>query len=247
MLALGYYRVSTKRQADEGVNLELEPDAIRRWCLEHDHTLVDIITDANVSGGKPLARRKGGAELIRRARAGEAQLVVTTYLDRLFRDALDGLECMRRTFPRAKLRVLCICDALDLSTPPGRFNATTRLALAEYERDLDCDRSARTNRHLREAGRVYGAVPYGCMADATGRLYREPTTWANRERIVAWARQRIGLRTIAAMLRDLRIRAPKGGLQWSTSTLSELVAAHESLLHLTPMPQEIAAARAEST
>ena len=231
MLALGYVRVSTEDQARDGVSLQQQSDAIRRYAHEHDLTLHSIVTDANVSGGKPFARRKGGADLLERAELAKPVVIVTTYLDRLFRDTRDGLECMRRTFPRVDARVVCIYDALDLSTPAGRLNATMRLATAEFERELIADRAKRTNNALREQGRVFGTVPFGCIA-RDGHLYRSPDTWSVRQSIVELREQGHSFREIRARLRALRIPAPEGGCVWSPSSIQSVIRNHTELARL---------------
>lgn len=231
MLALGYVRVSTDDQARHGVSVDQQPDAIKRYALEQGITLLGIVTDANVSGGKPLAKRKGGADLLEQAEALRPDVIITTYLDRLFRDTRDGLECMRRTFPKLGLRVVCLYDALDLSTPIGRLNATMRLATAEFERDLIAERARRTNAALREQGRVYGTVPFGCVA-RDGQLYRDGETWAVRQGIVELRELGHTFRDIGQRLRALRVPAPKGGRGWSPSTISNVIRNHSDLSHL---------------
>ena len=49
--------------------------------------LIEIVTDAGVSGGKPLARRNGGLQLLEAIRARKAAVVVMLELDRMFRNA----------------------------------------------------------------------------------------------------------------------------------------------------------------
>ena len=72
MQAIGYIRCSTHEQADSGLGLDAQAQRIRAYCTLKDLQLIDIIQDAGVSGGKPLASREGGQrllDLIRRKRA----------------------------------------------------------------------------------------------------------------------------------------------------------------------------------
>ncbi len=56
MRAIGYIRVSTEEQAREGVSLENQRARIEAYCSYKAFTLIDIIEDAGVSGGKNKAR-----------------------------------------------------------------------------------------------------------------------------------------------------------------------------------------------
>ena len=48
--AIGYIRVSTQGQADEGVSLEAQRAKIRAWCELNDAELVAVFEDAGLSG-----------------------------------------------------------------------------------------------------------------------------------------------------------------------------------------------------
>lgn len=49
--AVGYVRVSTKRQSREGVSLETQKDKIRVWASMNDYELIGIEEDPGYSGG----------------------------------------------------------------------------------------------------------------------------------------------------------------------------------------------------
>ena len=58
--AIGYTRCATHEQADSGLGLDVQTERIRAYCTLKGLVLLDIITDAGVSGGKHLASREGG-------------------------------------------------------------------------------------------------------------------------------------------------------------------------------------------
>ncbi len=89
MQAIGYIRCSTHEQADSGLGLDAQNQRIRAYCTLKDLDLTDIITDAGVSGGKPLAKREGGQRLLATLKQRKASAVVMMKLDRGFRDARD--------------------------------------------------------------------------------------------------------------------------------------------------------------
>lgn len=245
MDVLGYIRVSTEDQASGGHSLALvQPERLRAWCAANGHTLVDVIVDGEgegdtfrgVSGGAPLAKRKGGAELLRRLGDGEAEGVVVASLTRLFRDVDDGRYFIRKAWRKAGVRLFCIDQPIDISTAFGRFMLNQALVAAEYEREQTAERTAQVAQSLRRAGRVYGDTPYGCIAVA-GSLFRDPDTWAKRCAIVASRAEGLSLRAIRAELRRARVPAPNGGDLWSPSSINRVCETHDSLSHL-PFAQQ---------
>ena len=248
MRAIGYYRVSTAEQAQRGHGLAEQPQRIKAWCLARGLDLVDVIADEGVSAGKPLDKRPGGAALLQRMRAGDADVVVVYALDRLFRDAQHGLNVLRGMPGQAPLPVQSVTEPLDTTTAFGRFIVTVWLANGELERDRTRERTTAVSQGLRRRGRKYGHVPYGLVArggrmdeDAgrivDQRLYLDPATWPTRCRIVAMKRDGgLSLEAISASLRRGGFAAPNGGAVWSKSTLAELIKHHDSLAHL-PMLQ----------
>src|SRR5687768_12379073 len=55
--AVAYVRVSTDRQAEIGMGLDVQEAAIREWALQGDYQLVDVLREEGVSGTKELDER----------------------------------------------------------------------------------------------------------------------------------------------------------------------------------------------
>lgn len=231
MDVLAYCRVSTDDQAENGHSLGQQRERIAAYCALHGHRLVDTIVDEGVSASIPLHKRPGGAQLIAAARAGQATGIVVVRLDRLFRNALDGLRFFEEVAGKS-LAVHSVSELIDTSTPAGRLALTIQLGAAQYERDLAALRATECNTALRKRGRVYGGIPYGCVRVGDD-LMRDPVTWSMRERIVHLREvSGISLRAIVAHLREQGIPSPAGARGWSTSTLANLIKTHPDLEHL---------------
>ena len=50
--AIGYIRVSTQQQAEEGVSLEAQRAKIEAWCFVNDYELTNVYCDSGISGTK---------------------------------------------------------------------------------------------------------------------------------------------------------------------------------------------------
>ncbi len=58
MEAIGYIRVSTADQANNGLGLDAQRQRIERWCEANDYRLADIHTDAGISVNRADNRRE---------------------------------------------------------------------------------------------------------------------------------------------------------------------------------------------
>src|SRR5512134_1385865 len=143
MKAIGYTRVSTVEQADSGLGLEAQAERIKAYCALKGMYLAEIITDAGVSGGKPLAQREGGERLIAAVRDRRVKAIIMLKLDRGFRDAGDCLNTVDQ-WERAGIALHVIDlggNAIDTTSAAGRFMLVVLAGAAEMERNLTRERT----------------------------------------------------------------------------------------------------------
>ncbi len=168
--AIGYTRCSTQEQADSGLGLDAQAERIRAYCQLKGLTLTEIITDAGVSGGKPLADRPGGQTLLKAIRERGAQAVVMLKLDRMFRNAGDCLTTTE-TWERKGV-ALHVADlggnAIDTTSAAGRFMLVVLAGAAEMERNLAGERTRAALAVKRANGGWLGRVPSGYDLTADG-------------------------------------------------------------------------------
>lgn len=267
MNLLGYVRVSTKGQAVHGHSLsDDQPERLAAYCAAYGYCLVDVISDQTSARKVPLHKRPGGAQVLERLAAGEADGVIVIKLDRMFRHLLDGLDYFKdalypgrgKAAGRGGSHVVSLAEHIDTSTAAGRHMLKFTLLEADAEADRTGERTRHAMQGLRQRGRVFGHVPYGCIAQggrydqAQGRvlgqqLFREPTTWPLRQGIVDMRLQRgLTLEAMATRLRRDGVTAPGGGERWSKSTLNEIVRTHDSLSHLPLLGADSAAPAAHA-
>lgn len=248
MRLIGYNRVSTDEQANTGRSLELQPEAARRWCEAMGHELVAVVDDPGVSAGKvAFADRPGGAEVVRLLEAGEADGVLVLSFDRAFRIAVDGLLSaewfMSRGYSFTSIR-----EPIDITSDHGWLTFGTMCLIKEFERRVIVQRAKETTEGLRQAGRVYGPVPYG-FVDHEGRLFRDPRTWPVRQEIVDLARvDELSSRDIAKHLNACMVQAPggkgrggkeTGGRRWHHTTVLNILNNHDELKHIPALPDAL--------
>ena len=168
--AIGYTRCSTHEQADSGLGLDVQTERIRAYCTLKGLVLLDIITDAGVSGGKPLASREGGQQLLDTIRKRKADAVVMLKLDRMFRNAGDCLITVEKWEQSGvALHVVDLGgNAIDTTSAAGRFMLVILAGAAEMERNLTRERTKSAMAVKRANGQRVGAVPYGFDLAANG-------------------------------------------------------------------------------
>ncbi len=163
MKAIGYTRCSTNEQADSGLGLDAQTERIKAYCVMRGIDLADIITDAGVSGGKPLATRDGGLRLLTDLKEKRADAVVMLKLDRMFRNAGDCLTTVERWEKTGvALHVVDMGgNAIDTTSAAGRFMLVVLAGAAEMERNLTRERTRSAMAVKRANGQRIGSVPYG--------------------------------------------------------------------------------------
>ncbi len=159
-LAIGYCRVSTREQADEGVSLDAQRAKIEQFIKDKGLDLDSIVSDEGISGSVPIKDRSGGAKIFKAIKDKQVKLVVATKLDRLFRDALDCLA-MVREWEKLGVKVLLLDMGVDFSTATGKAFLTNAAAFAELERNLISDRTKDGLEQVKKEGIKLGGVGWG--------------------------------------------------------------------------------------
>jgi DNA invertase Pin-like site-specific DNA recombinase len=159
MNAVGYARVSTEGQAENGVSLEMQRAKIETYCRHHDVDLSEVIVDAGYSA-KNL-KRPGAQRVMAMVDAREIEAVVVYKLDRLSRSTRDTLELIER-FNEANVAFHSIEEKLDTKSAMGEFVLTILAALGQMERRMISDRTQDSMRYAKTQGKHLGRVGFHC-------------------------------------------------------------------------------------
>ena len=159
MRTIGYVRVSTEEQAREGISLDNQKAKIEAYCEYKGLTLMGIIEDAGISGGKNKAR-PGFIEVLNRIESGEAEALVLYSLERLSRDMLT-LLALERLLDEHDIELHTVEGEVNTSTPDGFVNFAMKAFLGEMERRQVKYRTKKAMEFKKAQGSVVGSVPYG--------------------------------------------------------------------------------------
>jgi DNA invertase Pin-like site-specific DNA recombinase len=222
-VAVGYTRVSSRQQAENGTGLETQADAIEAWCAENGYQLAGIWSDPGVTGTLAPEDRDGWQEML--AAAPEGATIVVHNLNRLSRN-LIGQETTLMKLDAAGFRLHSIAEpdhGTDANDDPTRVLIRQVLgAIAQYDRATLTARMKHGKAKKRAAGGyVGGRVPYGWVRHPdTDLLVEDP----GEQRIIGELRRLHGVgwsaNRIARHLNDLGIPT-KLGRKWAARTVIE--------------------------
>jgi len=130
---LGYARVSTKKQKDDG-SIDIQIEAIKRYCEAYNYDLqLPIYKDDGISAFKERPKHK---VMMKRA-LDEEQIkgVIVNDLTRFGRSTVDLLIQIQKLDEAGK-KFISIRDNIDISTSSGRLLLKMLSAIAEYEKEI---------------------------------------------------------------------------------------------------------------
>lgn len=219
-VAVGYVRVSTAGQAEDGISLDAQRAKVRAYCDLHGLTLLDVHGD-EISGKRADNRPGLNAALVQACKHKAA--VVVYSLSRLARSTTDAIAIAER-LDNAGADLVSLSEQLDTTTAAGRMFFKLMAVLADFERDLVSERTTTALAHKRNRSeRISGRIPFGYeLADDGVRLLPN----SNEQRAI---RSMIGLRdrgqSYRVIIADLERRgvAPKNGGKWHAKVVRDII------------------------
>ena len=218
--AVGYVRVSTDMQANDGLSLDAQRRAIADYCKVHGLKLTKIYEDVE-SGGK--ADRPG----LNTALAARADVFVVLKFDRLSRSIKHFCEVYESHFADGRRELVAIRESIRLDSALGRALVSILLVFAQMEREATGERTRESINYIRSNGYHFGKVPYGSKAIPAPDNPRYRVLIDDEEEQAALARIKSmlesgrGLTETAALLTAEGVPPPQG-LTWTKSLIYNL-------------------------
>lgn len=214
---IGYIRVSTKGQVDEGVSLEAQRAKIAAYCNLNDMELVAVFEDAGISGASQIGRDGLSAALKATTRGMSFVSYSISRMARSTRDMLDIAE----TLDRKGADLVSITEKIDTTTAAGRMVFKMLSVLADFERDQIGERTKMALAHKKASGEVYAPTPFGFEA-IEGKLVEVKREAQIVRDILRQREAGVSLADIATNLNTQGITGKRGG-KWFASTVKYLI------------------------
>ena len=220
MTVYGYTRVSTERQAGEG--LDVQKRQIGGYAMMKGLEIGRVFVERGVSGSTHLNERPQGAALLAALEPGD--VVVTAKLDRMFRSALNALGVLEGLKQQGVSLHMIDLGGDVTGNGISKLVFTILSAVAEAERDRIRERIADVKRDQKTRGRFLGGSrPFGWQITADGSL--EPLE-SERKALLAMRRmQKAGksLRTIATAMQERGFAISHQGVKKALTRVGEAV------------------------
>ena len=200
--AIGYVRVSTLKQGQNGFGLDAQRDAIESYCAANELNLVTVIPD--VMSTRRTDRMHGRAAAVAAIQAGLADVLVVRALDRASRDTIDGGQLVRQAHNEG-WRLLSL-DGVDSADEDQEFLNNMRLAFAQEELRKISERTKAGLQRARREGTQLGR-PSQIKPALARRIVRMRME------------QHLSAKAIADRLTAQRVPTPGGGERWHHSTV----------------------------
>ena len=220
MNVVGYLRVSTNNQAENGLGLEIQREQVEALCRAEGHQLVAIVADEGVSGRKDAWERAGLTEVLGMIEHDSADGVVVARLDRLAR-SLTVQEGILATVWRHGGQVFTYdIGEVKKDDPDDPMRTAMRQmagVFAELERAMLVKR-LRDGRKLKTSrgGHGVGAAPFGYRPGDWG-LEEDPAEQEIVREIERLHAEGCNASEIARCLTDSGHRTKRDGVWYPTS------------------------------
>lgn len=221
---IGYVRVSTSQQKEEGWSLETQTEKLRAYSVALDLELVDLVVDS--LSAKSL-NRKGLQEALQRLEAGEAEGLLIVKLDRLTRSVRDLGTLLEQYFEK-RFQLLSVNDAIDTRSAAGRLVLNVLTSVTQWEREAISERTREVLGHLKRDGVKLGRAGLGWRheeeKDKNKRRIIAPVKVETTTvlRILELREQGHSLRAVASALTAEGHTTKRGG-QWAPETVRKVL------------------------
>lgn len=220
--AIIYARVSTKRQADDGLPVESQVDHCRTKAAALGATVAKVFIDGGISG--TTDRRPAFQDALNYCAVMEVDYFVCWASSRFARNHLQAGK-YKAVLERYGTRLIYSSSEVDIRTDDGWFSDSINSLIDErYSRQVSTDTRRSMLKAARDGCFMGGRIPFGYAVVPDGKRKRlgvHPTEGPTVQAIFAMGLQGLGTKMIATQLnaQGLTIR----GKPWAKNTVNYLL------------------------
>lgn len=213
--AVGYVRVSSSEQAEHGFGLATQEAAIRAFAISQGYELLEVVTDAGVSGATRPEDRAGFRRVVELAEAGAFSVLLVWKFDRLARQIVYAVTAANDLQERHGVQMRSVTEPIDTATAMGRTVFAILAGMAEQERQVITERTFLGRREkATRGGYACGSVPLGYATDREGGLVEDAESAATVRRIFAMRQEGATLQAIANAFNAEGVKTSRAGKWW---------------------------------
>ena len=219
MKAIGYIRVSTQGQVEDGVSLDAQEAKVRAWADLNGAEDVVIFRDEGISG-KRSDNRPGLQSALDTVGKGDALVIYS--LSRLSRSTKDTLS-LSEILQKKDADLVSLSEKIDTTTAAGKMVFRLLAVLNEFERDQISDRTRFALAHKKANGeKTGGDVPFGYRVRG-GKLSRNAEEQKAINMILDLHSKGYSLQCICGALQKDGYKTKRGNLTWQPKVVSRII------------------------
>jgi len=222
-----YIRVSSTRQAEDGVSIEAQIARGKLHAQYMNFLLPDenIFIDEGVSATTPLWSRPAGKQMREYIAKQKIKQIIAYRMDRLFRRTVDCLSTVEELDDDGVSIQFCESGGqpLDLSSAVGRMLITIMAAFGEMERNLISERTCMAMQHLKANGKRFTYDKYGWDVDEDNNFVENETEqyWIEYMK-VRFHEDDCSVAKIVRELNECEVPTKRGG-KWTHKQVSRIL------------------------
>lgn len=170
-----YDRVSTEMQAEKGISLDTQKDALTEYALSHGYEIVGYYSDEGITARKKMQNRKELLRLLDDVKRDKVDLILVTKLDRWFRNIKD-YHNTQAILEAHNCNWKTIFEDYDTSTSNGRFAINIMLSVNENECDRDSERIKSVFAYKKKKRELLSGAPAYGYVTVDKKLQKDPKT-----------------------------------------------------------------------
>lgn len=207
MKAIGYIRVSTKDQVDNGESLRNQKERIRKYAEYMEFELIDIKSDPGITGFKKNVVRPQYNKIAEMVKNKEVDHVIAYSMSRFSRNATSTLLAIQ-AMEECGVTFHSVSEGINTSTAMGRTFTKLLSIFAEMESENISERVRSVKETSKKNLRRYSSPIFGF--NNTKDLEVNPTEMSVVREIHQLKSQNLSSRKIAAQLTSKGVVAKEG-------------------------------------
>lgn len=219
---VGYLRVSSAGQVQDGESLERQEAQIRAYCDLKGLPEPEILSDEGVSGFKKS--RPGFQQLVNLCKKKQVQTVVVYDLSRLSRSVRDTLEFIEDVIQKNGIEFVSLQNDINTQTATGKAFLAISAVFNQLYRDEIAFKTKEALKHKSEKGeKTGGTIPFGCSLVDGFRLQPHHGEVETIRYIHQLRKQGLSLRQIVSVLHQEGIKTKTGKTKWAPEVVRAIL------------------------
>ena len=223
---VGYVRVSTVMQVQDGFSLEAQESKIQNEVDKMNGFLKAIYIDRGISGGS-TKNRKSLEEM--RKNLNQGDWIIVNSVSRLARQTKDLLTIVEE-IEKKKCHLLIIDLNLDITSPSGKLILTLMGSQAQFEREITSERVKGVMQHLKKTGSLRTKPPFGWKMNpdhSTGAAIHirdeKEQEIISKIRLLRKKYSKCSITKFSDLLNIENLTPPRKSQKWYHATLKEIM------------------------